>query len=595
MSLITAFRPRSTRTSSSLRHRSERARPRHQASSPDDQNRIPEEDEENEDPDAHSIITPSKHTPKPWRALKGSIARGGPLRPFRLLKQDIINVRRRYLSDWTVFNQQIFASAVYVFFTNLLPGITFASDLYVLTGANWGTIEVVFSTGLCGIIFALASIQPLTILGVTGPFSVLAENIYALCHDNFKIPFLPFMAWSLIHAAWMHYVLAIVNAHDWTMRYVTTFSTEIFSLLNSVIYFHKAIQELQRAHDSLSFAAFLYAIIGAIGTMLLAIFLSTAESWRPLFHRYIRLGLAEYAAAISIIIFIAMPHVGELANLDKMTLNVSHSFRPTSPERDTFFVKFWTLPAGWILAAILPGFIITVLFFFDHEIRDPKAWWIRMGHRSTWHDDGNLWDSGDSSGKWTASSSPSSLGIVDAFRARAAYELPQLPASLHDKDIPSQRPSYLPIHYYTMLQIVLTTAIFVLTLTKAAPAFPVLIIALVPFRLLFMRRWWNREVLRFVDAWACREGTPEDDEDQRAQSKIVSDAADDAVFTADAYPLNSGRNMGGDSYVTSRVQVGARDTSNTDNTHEWIELNLHEPRAPEDEEIGARTNKSFDT
>ena len=49
----------------------------------------------------------------------------------------------------------MFASAVYVFFTNLLPGITFASDLYVLTGQNWGTIEVVFSTGLCGIIFSL--------------------------------------------------------------------------------------------------------------------------------------------------------------------------------------------------------------------------------------------------------------------------------------------------------------------------------------------------------------------------------------------------------------------------------------------------------
>ena len=197
------------------------------------------------------------------------------------------------------------------------------------------------------------------------------------------------MAWSLIHAAWMHYVLAIVNAHDWTMRYVTTFSTEIFSLLNSVIYFHKAIQELQRAHDSLSFAAFLYAVIGAVGTMLLAIFLSTAESWRPLFHRYIRLGLAEYAAAISIIIFIAMPHVGELANLDKMTLNVSHSFRPTSPERDTFFVKFWTLPAGWILAAILPGLIITVLFFFDHEVSSIICTIDRYGTRKP---GGFAWD-----------------------------------------------------------------------------------------------------------------------------------------------------------------------------------------------------------
>lgn len=108
-----------------------------------------------QDPDAHSIITPSKHTPRPLRVLRGSVAAGGPLRPFRLVKQDLVNLRRRYVSDWTVFNQLIFASAVYVFFTNLLPGITFASDLYVLTGKSWGTIEVVLSTGLNGIIFSL--------------------------------------------------------------------------------------------------------------------------------------------------------------------------------------------------------------------------------------------------------------------------------------------------------------------------------------------------------------------------------------------------------------------------------------------------------
>ena len=79
--------------------------------------------------------------------------------PFRLLRQDLKNLRRRYVSDWTVFNQLIVASAVYVFFTNLLPGITFASDLYVLTEKSWGTVEVVFSTGLCGIIFSLYEIE----------------------------------------------------------------------------------------------------------------------------------------------------------------------------------------------------------------------------------------------------------------------------------------------------------------------------------------------------------------------------------------------------------------------------------------------------
>lgn len=80
---------------------------------------------------------------------------GGTLRPFRLLKQDFLSLRSRYASDWTVFNQQVVASSVYIFFTNILPGITFASDLYSLTGMSWGTIEIVFSTGLCGFIFAL--------------------------------------------------------------------------------------------------------------------------------------------------------------------------------------------------------------------------------------------------------------------------------------------------------------------------------------------------------------------------------------------------------------------------------------------------------
>ena len=205
-----------------------------------------------------------------------------------------------------------------------------------------------------------------------------------------QISFLPFMAWTFIHCAWLHYLLAIFNAHDWTMRYVTTFNTEIFSLLNSIIYFHKAIQELQRAHSALSFAAFLYAIIGAIGTMLVAIFLSTAEAWAPLFHRYVRMGLREYAAAISIVIFIGMPHVGELASLDKQTLQVSsHSFRPSSPDRSGFLVHFWHLPVGWVFAAIIPGLIITILFFFDHEVSSIICTIDRYGTRKP---GGFAWD-----------------------------------------------------------------------------------------------------------------------------------------------------------------------------------------------------------
>ena len=613
MTLIEAFRPISTRPSV-LRHRPPADRERVSAGGSRSLPSPP-----NSDNDENANIRPSKHTPKALKKIKGAVGAGGPLRPFRLLRQDIQNLRRRYTSDWKTFNQLIFASAVYVFFTNLLPGITFASDLYVLTGKNWGTIEVVFSTGICGIIFSSFSIQPLTILGVTGPFSVLAENIYSLCSNSFGVPFLPFMAWSLIHAGWLHCLLAIFNAHDWTMCYVTTFSTEIFSLLNSIIYFHKAVQELQRAHDTLSFAAFLYAIIGAIGTMLVAIFLSTAESWKPLFHRFIRRGLTEYAAAISIIIFIALPHVGQLATLDKSTLHTSTSFRPSDPNRTRFLVKLNDLPVKWIFAALVPGVIITVLFFFDHEVSSIIGTIDRYGTKKP---GGFAWDivllgmttalcgilgippangllpqaplhseslmhaekeehtivvDGEEKTdvrevrrvfeqRWSSFLHAASvlvfvsppfmrvLGLtptsvlaglflfmgeqsvsVNPILYRTFYlltppsELPTLPASISSSSPPTWK-AYAPIHGYTLLQVITTVIVFVVTLTKGAPVFPVLIIALVPVRLMVMNRIWHRDVLRFVDAWACREGTPEDEEDPRTAVSPVSRAEDHEIW-----------------------------------------------------------------
>ncbi|CCF37847.1 hypothetical protein CH063_09086 [Colletotrichum higginsianum] len=538
-----------------------------------------------------------------WR---GYFRRGGKLRPFRLLKEDFGNFRLRYYSDWTVFNQLVLASAVYVFFTNILPGITFASDLYVLTGESWGTIEVVFSTGLCGVIFSLFSAQPLTILGVTGPFSVLAENIYTLCENSFKIPFLPFMAWSLIHSGWMHYLLAIFNAHDYTMQYVTDFSADIFSLLNSVIYFYKAVRELQRTKAVVSLAAFLYSIIGAAGTCMLAIFLSTAVSWKPLFHRYVRMGLTEYAAAISIVFFIGMPYVGDLAQLDHNRLEVSKTFRPSSPSRDYFFVEFWKLSIGWIFIAIIPGIIITVLFYFDHEISSiictAKRYGVQKPGGYAWdvmllgtttimcgilgippangllpqaplhseslmytvYEDPPTSDSGpgdDPPAKpvlrvyeqryshfiqaagillfisppfqhvlgLTPTSVLAGLFMFMGYQSLSVNpiltriwqlltpisELPDLPHGA----------SWMGIHFYTITQLVLTGIVFGVTLTVAAPGFPIIIIILVPVRLFFMNRVWSRQTLRYVDGWATREGKPEDDNNDRRRGGVVTSGA----------------------------------------------------------------------
>lgn len=78
------------------------------------------------------------------------------------------------------------------------------------------------------------------------------------------------------------------------------------------------------------------------------------------------------------------------------------------------------------------------------------------------------------------------------------------------------------VHTYTVVQIAGSVGVFVLTFTEAAPVFPLIFIALVPVRLLVMKRLWDRDTLRYVDGWACKDGTPEDDD---ADAGLPSHAA----------------------------------------------------------------------
>jgi HCO3- transporter family protein len=408
------------------------------------------------------------------------------------------------------------------------------------------------------------------------------------------------MAWSLIHAGWMHYLLAIFNAHDYTMKYVTDFSADIFSLLNSVIYFYKAVRELQRTKEDVSFAAFLYAIIGAAGTCLLAVLLSTATSWKPLFHRYIRLGLAEYAAAISIVFFAGMPYVGDLATLDHNRLTVQTSLRPSDPNRQRFFVEFWELPVEWVFIAIIPGIIITVLFYFDHEIssiictasrygtRKPGgyAWDIALLGTTTilcgilgippangllpqapLHSESLMYAVTEEPRHEAEPGDPPSKPVMRVHEQRyshliqAAFILvfvtppfqrvlgltptsvlaglfmfmgyqslsvnPILTRIGNLVTVPSELPelpegvTWLGVNTFTLTQLVLTGVVFGVTLTVAAPGFPIIIIVLVPVRLMLMNKIWSRETLRHVDAWATREGRPEDDDEDRRRAGLL--------------------------------------------------------------------------
>lgn len=105
-----------------------------------------------------------------------------------------------------------------------------------------------------------------------------------------------------------------------------------------------------------------------------------------------------------------------------------------------------------------------------------------------------------------------------------------------------------------------------------------------------MKRWWNREVLRFVDAWACREGTPEDDEDAERRAAEETEVGDgNRSGSNDVAERGLWSSNTGDELHSQRPH-STRDHDNeiretTDVSDEWIELGI---RVPEDEETGTK-------
>jgi uncharacterized membrane protein (Fun14 family) len=71
-----------------------------------------------------------------------------------------------YKSDLTDgFNIQCLAATMSLFFACLAPAIGFGALFGVATGNAIGSVEMITSTAVCGIIYALTSAQPMTIIG----------------------------------------------------------------------------------------------------------------------------------------------------------------------------------------------------------------------------------------------------------------------------------------------------------------------------------------------------------------------------------------------------------------------------------------------
>jgi boron transporter len=291
--------------------------------------------------------------------------------PFRGMYHD---ARRRlpyYLSDIKDgFNYRTFAGTVRIYFVNLLPALAFQLDMAHNTGGFFGVNEALLSSAMAAVVFSLFSVQPLTVVGVTGLISLFNYTIYDIIklHDVSIYP--QFMVWVGIWSGIFHWATAIFNLCDY-MRTITDFSSQTFALYVGTIYIVKGVEELAiNFYDNHYLNGFTSAMIAILFTLTIY-FLEKIRNTtfaRPL----IRQLLSDYAYPIATIFWTGFAHFpGNLAAVDFMYLPTTRAFYPTA-ERN-WVVDFWSLPAKWIFTALPFGLLMTLLFYYDHNVSSLTA------------------------------------------------------------------------------------------------------------------------------------------------------------------------------------------------------------------------------
>ncbi|CEL08001.1 Putative Anion exchange family protein [Aspergillus calidoustus] len=162
----------------------------------------------------------------------------------------------------------------------------------------------------------------------------------------------------------MHWILAITNACN-ALTYVTRFSCDIFGFYVAFIYLQKGIQVLTRqwgfAGETSAYLSIMVALL-----VLMAAWICGELGNSNLFQRYVRKFLEDYGTPLTIVFFTGFVHIGHMRNVEVATLPTTKAFFPTADRG--WLVHFWDIDVGDIFLAIPFALLLTILFYFDHNV-----------------------------------------------------------------------------------------------------------------------------------------------------------------------------------------------------------------------------------
>ncbi|KAI8159652.1 putative transporter [Colletotrichum sp. SAR 10_65] len=298
------------------------------------------------------------------------------------------DLRRRapfYVSDWLdAWDYRVVPATVYMYFANhdiavvvvllsdgfkgdgdlhersILPALAFSLDMFTSTGSTYGVNEVLLASVLGSVVFAVFACQPLVIVGVTGPITVFNYTVYDIMKPT-GVNYLAFMCWIGIWSLILHWILAITNSCNW-LRYVTRFPCDIFGFYVAFIYLQKGIQVLERLGDA---EPFYLSIVASLLVFMVA-YVCAGLGGSSLFHHHVRIFLKDYGTPLTLIFFTGFVHIGRMKPIDLEVLPTGIAFMPTADRG--WLVHFWDIPVGDVFLALPFAILLTILFWFDHNV-----------------------------------------------------------------------------------------------------------------------------------------------------------------------------------------------------------------------------------
>ena len=303
----------------------------------------------------------------------------------------IADIKRRkpyYVDDYLQgCNPKVMASTIFMYFACLANAVAFGLLTAVATGGEIGTTEMLVVTAIGGVIFAVLSGQPLTILGGTGPIVIFTGMLYLAC-KSIDIPFLPTYAWVGLWSGVM-LILCAVTDLSYLMKYFTRFTDEIFAALVALIFIVEALKDVYHAfteplpgQTAVSYDTAFLTLILALGTFAIA---RNLRSFRN--SHYLRWSLREFLAdfgpsiAIGAMTIFAVYFGALTAQIDLFgnaitigtsegvqlkTAGVPETFGPSTDR--PWLVDMFAVPVWVWFGSIIPAIMATILLYLDQNI-----------------------------------------------------------------------------------------------------------------------------------------------------------------------------------------------------------------------------------